>query len=133
MGEELLGMTRWRGLPNLRPTKFNSRPMRCSQGFIHQSSLEARRCTELTLMQAGGLIRDLEAHPQVRFDLDVNGVHVCAYLADFRYFDEDRRETVVEDTKGFQTELSKFKLRLMLAIHGINVELVRTPRVQGRR
>jgi hypothetical protein len=76
-------------------------------------------------MQKGGLIRDLEAHPQVRFSLDVNGHHICHYLADFVYFDNERNERVVEDVKGFQTEISKFKLKLMAAVHGVNVELVR--------
>jgi hypothetical protein len=98
---------------------------RCAQGAMHQSRLEARRCTELTLMERGGLIRDLKAHPQERYRLDVNGVHVCDYMADFVYFDIERNCEVVEDTKGWQTDISKFKLRLMLGVHGISVELVR--------
>ena len=92
---------------------------------MHQSTLEARRCTELHLMQLGNLIRDLEAHPQPRYRLDVNGVHVCDYLADFRYFDNDRQEVVVEDTKGWLTEVARLKLKLVAAVHGVNVELVR--------
>lgn len=110
----------------MRFAKFSNRPLRgqfC--GVMHQSTGEARRCDELHLMQKGGLIRDLEAHPQVRYDLTVNGVHVCNYLADFRYFDIERGETVVEDFKGYQTEVSKLKLKLMEACHGISVELVR--------
>jgi len=95
---------------------------------MHQSTSEARRCDELSLMEKGGLIRDLEAHPQVRFRLDVGGHHICDYLADFVYFDNERNERVVEDVKGFQTEISKFKLRLMEAVHGVSVELVRSRR-----
>jgi len=102
-----------------------AKPLRCSQGIMHQSTLEARRCTELHLMQLGNLIRDLEAHPQPRYRLDVNGVHVCDYLADFRYFDNDRQEVVVEDTKGWLTEVARLKLKLVAAVHGVNVELVR--------
>lgn len=98
---------------------------------MHQSGLEARRCSELQLMERGGLIRDLKAHPQKRFSLDVNGVHVCDYLADFEYFDVERGETVVEDTKGFLHEVARLKLRLMAAVHGIDVELVR--RARGTR
>ena len=108
--------------------KFNNRPNRCRDGKMHQSTAEARRCDELSLMEAGGLIRDLRAHPQVRFRLDVDGHHICDYLADFVYFDKERNCEVVEDVKGHQTEVSKFKLRLMEAVHGVNVELVR-----GRR
>ena len=105
--------------------KYSARPQRCRVGVMHQSTSEARRCDELHLMQQGGLIHDLKAHPQERFSLDVNGVHVCHYLADFVYFDVERGEKVVEDVKGYQTDVSKFKLRLMEAVHGIRVELVR--------
>ena len=85
------------------------------------------------LMQKGGMIRDLQAHPQVRFRLDVAGHHICDYLADFVYLDNERNELVVEDVKGFQTEISKFKLKLMAAVHGVNVELVRSSRGRGWR
>lgn len=111
-----------------RRSKFNNRPLRCKAGSMHQSTSEARRCDELHLMQSGGLIRELIAHPQVRFRLDVDGHHICDYLADFVYFDNERNCEVVEDVKGHQTEVSKFKLKLMAAVHGVNVELVR-----GRR
>lgn len=100
---------------------------------MHQSTSEARRCDELSLMQQGGLIRDLQAHPQMRFRLDVGGHHICDYLADFVYFDNERGERVVEDVKGYQTEISKFKLKLMAAVHGVNVELVRASKVRGWR
>ncbi len=92
---------------------------------MHQSTLESRRCTELHLLQKGGLIRDLEAHPQPRYSLDVNGVHVCLYLADFRYHDNQTGEVVVEDTKGRQTEVYRLKARLMLACHGVEIQEVR--------
>jgi hypothetical protein len=88
---------------------------------MHHSKKESKRCTELHVMQAGGLIRDLEAHPQPRYDLEVNGVDVLRYIADFRYVDVDTGETVVEDVKGFKTEIYQIKKRLLLACHGIEV------------
>ena len=112
----------------LRRNKYAARPLRCLQGLMHQSTAEARRCDELHLMEKGGLVSEIQAHPQERFRLDVNGVHVCDYLADFVYFDNERKQRVVEDVKGFQTEVSKFKLRLMEAVHGVSVELVRSRR-----
>ena len=111
----------WKRPPRVRGAK----PKRCNQGVMHQSTLECRRCNELHLMQSGGLIRDLEAHPQPRFDLAVNGVHVCYYFADFRYVDTETGETLVEDVKGWKTEMYKIKQRLMLAIHGIEIVEVR--------
>lgn len=110
----------------LSRNKYSASPTRCSQGIMHQSRAESRRCTELHLMQAGGLIRELQAHPQKRYSLDVNSQHVCDYLADFFYYDVERGQDVVEDVKGFQTEISKLKLKLMEACHGIAVEIVRS-------
>jgi hypothetical protein len=110
-----------------------ARPDRCIENAMHQSRLEARRCTELHLMERGGLIRDLQAHPQKRFRLDVNGVHVCDYLADFVYFDIERNREVVEDTKGFMTEVARLKLKLVAAVHGIEVEVVRRAKARGYR
>lgn len=100
---------------------------------MHQSTLESRRCDELHLMQTGGLIRDLQAHPQVRFRLDVGGHHICDYLADFKYYDIERGTEVVEDTKGFITDVARMKLKLMAAVHGVDVELVRNSKGRGWR
>lgn len=109
----------------IRRSKFNSRPLRCRAGAMHQSTLEARRCDELHLMQQGGLIRDLEAHPQPTYRLDVEGHHICDYRCDFRYFDNERSCVIVEDTKGLMTAECRLKLKLMAAVHGVDVELVR--------
>lgn len=106
-------------------SKYSARPLRCRAGVMHQSTLEARRCDELHLMQTGGLIKDLRAHPQVRFSLDVDGHHICDYMADFCYFDNERQADVVEDTKGMITDVCRLKLKLMAAVHGVDVELVR--------
>ena len=109
----------------MRGSKFHNRPLKCKAGWIHQSTLEARRCDELHLMQQGGLIGNLRAHPQVRFRLDANGHHICDYVADFCYFDKERNAEVVEDTKGMITDVCRMKLKLMSACHGVDVELVR--------
>lgn len=106
-------------------SKYSAIPTRCREGIMHASKLETKRCNELHLMQTGGLIRDLEAHPQPRFDLVVNEVKVCSYMADFRYYDIQLDREVVEDTKGHRTEVYKLKKRLMLACKGIEVEEVR--------
>jgi len=116
-----------------RSSKFNAAPKRCHQGIMHQSTLESRRCDELHLMQTGGLIRDLKAHPQVRFSLDVNGQHIADYLCDFKYFDIERGAEIVEDTKGIITDVARMKLKLMAAVHGVDVELIRNHKGRGWR
>lgn len=116
-------MTRWgqyRGFRHKDGSKYGNRPTRCSEGIMHHSAKEARRCTELHVLQRGGLISDLEAHPQPRFDLAVNGVEICRYMADFAYTQEGER--VVEDVKGHKTREYELKCRLMLACHGIEVK-----------
>ena len=108
-----------------RDNKYGNSPTRCSENVLHQSKAEARRCTDLHLLQKGGAIRGLKAHPQERYELDVNRVHVCAYLADFVYERTDTGELVVEDVKGHATEVYKLKARLMRAIHGIEIQEIR--------
>ena len=113
-------MTRWGAFRGRRDgSKYGNRPTRCSEGIMHHSQREARRCSELHVLLRAGLIADLEAHPQPRFDLEVNGVEVCRYIADFRY--TENGETVVEDSKGHRTREYEFKRRLLLALHGIEV------------
>ena len=89
-------------------------------GILFHSGKEARRYQELKALEQGGVISGLELQP--RYRLDVGGVHICDYIADFSYHDEERRVDVVEDVKGWRTEVYKFKARLMLAVHGIEVE-----------
>lgn len=112
-------MTRWGSFRRRDGSKYGNRPTRCREGVMHHSGKEARRCDELHLLQQGGLISDLEAHPQPRFDLRVNGVEVCRYVADFAYVENGAR--VVEDTKGHRTREYELKRRLMLAVHGVEV------------
>jgi hypothetical protein len=110
--------------------KYGNKPKMCSEGVWHLSRLEARRCTELHLMQKGGLIRELEAHPQHRYDLQKNGVHIADYVADFVYVDVETGATVVEDTKGVVTREFIMKERLMLAD---GLVIVRVGKERGRR
>lgn len=114
------------------PKPFHARraiPTRCGEGVMHQSKLEARRCDELHWLQKGGLVSDLEAHPQPVYRLEVNGELISTYRPDFRYVDEDGAQRV-EDTKGMVTAEFEMKRRLMKALHQIDVELVRKT---GRR
>ena len=114
-----------------RASKYSNRPLRCAGGHMHQSTLEARRCDELQLMEKAGLIRDLEQ--QVRFRLDVNGQHICDYICDWKYYDNERGCEIVEDAKGLLTDVCRMKLKLMAAVHGVDVELVRNSRGKGWR
>jgi Protein of unknown function (DUF1064) len=105
-------------------------------GISFASKKEARRYSELKLMEKAGEIARLKW--QVPFDLKVNSVKICRYVADFTYdqivgynpggptdspldspFEVVVR--VVEDTKGFRTPLYRLKARLMDALYGIKI------------
>lgn len=81
------------------------------------SKREYTRWCELQVLEAAGVISDLRR--QVRYRLDVNGVHVCDYVADAVY--AEGLEQVVEDTKGVRTAVYRIKAKLMLAVHGIKI------------
>lgn len=86
-------------------------------GIRFHSQKEAGRYLELKLLQQVGRITDLEL--QVKYSLDMNGVHICNYIADFRY--TECGSVVVEDTKGFYTPIYRLKKKLMRAIHQIEI------------
>jgi hypothetical protein len=81
------------------------------------SRKEGRRYIQLQWMQRAGEIGAIEL--QVTFSLDVNGIHICNYIADFVYWEKGFR--IVEDTKGVKTDEYKLKKKLMKAVHGITI------------
>lgn len=120
--------------------KYHSSKCRCSQGHIHDSRKEARRCNELTLMEKAGAISNLRQ--QVKYVLiptqrEFTGgwyskgekkgqpkpgkiiERECCYIADFAYIDNGAE--VVEDTKGIRTKDYIIKRKLMLYVHGIRI------------
>lgn len=96
--------------------KFKNTPTMV-EGEKFQSKKEAKRWIALKTIEHGGRISGLQR--QVKFSLDINGVHICDYIADFVYRDE--RGMVAEDCKGFRTDVYKMKKVLMKAIHNIDV------------
>lgn len=65
------------------------------------SMFEASRYVALKTQLQAGMIRNLELHP--KFELNVMGVLIGKYTADFRYFDVTLGETIIEDAKGMPT------------------------------
>ena len=98
----------------------------------HGSSLKERnRAAVLELMQKQGIISDLQM--QVVYSLIpaqygvVDGKRkclerACTYRADFVYYDVEKQQLVVEDTKGFRTTEYVIKRKLMLHEHGIKIK-----------
>lgn len=85
----------------------------------YDSLKEARRAQELDLLAKARKISSVRHHP--RYRLEVCGVHVCDYEADFQYLDMETGRTVVEDVKGVRTPVYKLKKKLMRAIYQIDI------------
>ena len=88
-------------------------------GVTFASRMEARRYSELKLLEQAGEIEDLQM--QVRHRLVVNGVRVCDYLSDFEYRDLRTGEWITEDVKGKASPVYKLKAKLMKACKGITI------------
>ena len=90
------------------------------------SILESSRYLHLKELLEHNLISDLEIHPP--YPCEVNGKKVCVYKADFRYKNK-QGETVVEDTKGIQTDVFKLKKKLVEALYpGLEIQVISSPR-----
>ena len=97
----------------------------------YDSKKEAKRAAELKLLEKAGVISHLQE--QVAYELIpsqyriVNGKKKCIeraikYIADFQYVENGN--TVVEDAKGFRTEVYRIKKKLMLYFHDIQIKEV---------
>ena len=120
-------------------SKYGAKPM-VVDGIRFDSTKEARRYSELRLLEKAGHIRDLELQP--RFPLDVVAlgqgtvpndrrgryaggrvVRCGYYTADFRYVDAETAAVIVEDVKSGPTKTAAYRLRkrLVEAIHGVKI------------
>lgn len=103
--------------------KYNSKKT-VVDGIDFDSKREARRYQELKALEKAGRITDLKL--QVPYTLmsstkDANGktIRSIKYIADFVY--RENGQEVVEDCKGYRTEVYKIKKKLMLMIYGITI------------
>lgn len=106
-------------------------------GMRFASKKEARRYLQLKAMAEAGEIRDLKM--QVPFTLIPtqfeppvalnNGrkkrgrciERECKYIADFAYIRAEDGAYIVEDAKGFRTDVYRIKKKLMLYVYGIRI------------
>lgn len=85
-------------------------------GIEFDSKKEGNRYIELKLLERAGEIKDLELQKvfelQPGFKKNGNTYIRITYVADFYYYDIRNNNYVVEDTKGFKTEVYKIKKKL---------------------
>lgn len=120
-------------------TKYGNKKVEVD-GIIFDSKREAKRYSELLLLEKAGAIQNLQR--QVKFVLIpsqyekkwntkkmemVKGKCIereCSYVADFVYWDNESDSRIVEDTKGFRTKDYLIKRKLMLYVHNIQIKEV---------
>ncbi len=110
-------------------------------GILFDSKREAQRYQQLKLMERAGMICDLKR--QVKYELIpaqyIDGKCVeraVTYTSDFEYYvlkplrqktvmaERDAKvidQHIVEDVKGYRTEVYKIKKKLMLHNYGISI------------
>lgn len=101
-------------------------------GIKFDSKKQARRYQDLKLLERAGEIKELEIEPS--FPIEVNGVKVCIYKADFGYREQIYNKSgmklywdrIVEDVKSEPTKTPVYRLKkkLMKAIYNIEVREV---------
>lgn len=88
------------------------------EGISFDSLKEGKRYIELKRLENAGRVKDLQL--QVAFILQP-GFKDCwgkkhrpiNYVADFVYYDNDIGRKVIEDTKGYRTEIYKLKIKML--------------------
>lgn len=98
------------------------------------SGREMQRYLDLKLMQKAGVIRDLELQP--RFPIVIGGVKVMAlskrfhlngrqvvYVADFRYYDIERDQEVIEDVKMESGHLPREYILKRAMVHAMGIKI----------
>lgn len=103
-----------------RPLKYRNKPTEVD-GIRFASKAEARRYTELKLLERAGEISDLKLQP--RYPMIVKGQHVCVYVGDFEYRDNNTGRIVTEDKKGVKTDVFVLKSKLFQALYGREIVL----------
>lgn len=104
------------GTKKEKTNKYNAQKIE-SDGIEFDSKFEAQKWQELKMLERIGVIKDLQR--QVRFILQdsyINNkgekVRPISYIADFCYFDTKKKQNIVMDTKGLETEVFRIKKKL---------------------
>lgn len=110
---------------NGRASKYNNHRIQTVHGWF-DSKGELQRWLFLLDAERLGTIKNLRR--QVEYPIEINGVLVCTYVADYVY-DIVRPypvDEVVEDFKGFVTDVFKLKAKLFPIIYGFKIRVVKS-------
>lgn len=97
-------------------------------GIKFDSKKEGKRYEELKLLEKANLIKNIQL--QVKYELQpkykINNKTIRAinYIADFVYYDNEKNQLIVEDSKGYRTDVYKIKKKLFEYRYGIEIKEV---------
>jgi hypothetical protein len=117
-------------LPATKPSKYHAQPV-VIDGVRFASKREGARYAELKLLKKAGEIRELTLQPRYVLHaplLEEDGTVLALkrlgeFRADFRYVDVATGATIVEDAKGVDVRLGRWKRRHAEAQYGLEVRL----------
>ena len=104
--------------------KYNNQGRREDGHWFH-SGAEADRYLQLKLLAKAGVLTQLKLQPS--FSIQIKGVQICVYKADFSYkWTTPAGQTVhvIEDVKGMETDVFKLKKKMAEAMHSVHICLV---------
>lgn len=109
--------------------KYKAQPTEVD-GIWFASKAEARRYSELKLLEKAGEIRQLELQPRFRLSCACAGApsmraKVGEYIADFRYRQGPYGVLVIEDVKGVKTALYRWKKKHFELQYGLMITEIR--------
>lgn len=85
-------------------------------GISFDSKREGNRYLELKLLERAGKIKDLKLQQQFElqpsFRKNGRTIRAITYIADFTYFDLETMRNVVEDVKGYKTDVYMLKKKM---------------------
>ena len=98
-------------------------------GIRFASKAEARRYQELKMLEKAGEIKGLELQPKFPLMVPECGsgfdVRIGDYIADFRYREGPKGILKIEDVKGMDLPLGKWKRKHTEAQYGVTIILVK--------
>ncbi len=98
-----------------RPNKYKAIKT-VVDGVTFDSRKEGRRYRELRLLEQAGVIEDLCLQPhfllQDSYVKNGKSVRKIEYIADFSYYDLEKKKFVVEDVKGLKTDVYRLKKKI---------------------
>ena len=113
----------------MRMNKYGAKKIKDpASGYTFDSKKEFIRWCELRILERAGKIFNLQR--QVKYVLipsqkDQKGKVLereVSYVADFVYIDNALGQVVVEDVKGYKTEVYRLKKKLLLWVHSIRLK-----------